>query len=204
MQRKRNSLIIYIGLFLIFSGALILIYKYSSIKKLEKHENQQIEEFFQEEKEVIENNEVEENVTKVEKDEEYSMVIKIPKINLYKGLYDIKSKKNNVNNNIEILKESDMPNVSNGNLLLASHNGTSSISFFRNLYQIKNNDLVYIYYKNVEYIYEIVDIYDQNKTGTVTIHRNPNETIIALITCKKGTTNMQVVYIGNLISKSDY
>ena len=35
-----------------------------------------------------------------------------------------------ISKNIQILKESDMPNVTNGNLLLAGHNGNSKVSFF--------------------------------------------------------------------------
>ena len=133
----------------------------------------------------------------------YSMVLEIPKINLKKGLYDKNSKYNSVKYNIQILKESDMPNVVNGNLILASHRGNSSVSYFNNLYKLSNGNQVYVYYNNVKYIYEITNMYEVEKTGTITIHRDRDETVIVLITCKKNE-NKQLVFIGNLIDKEDY
>lgn len=75
------------------------------------------------------------------------MVIEIPKMNLKKGLYDINSKYNNVDYNIQIIKESDMPNKENGNLILAGHNGNSNISYFDNLNTLSNGDSVFIFYE---------------------------------------------------------
>ena len=131
------------------------------------------------------------------------MILEIPKINLKKGLYDINSKYNSVKYNVQRLKESDMPNIVNGNLILASHRGNSSVSFFNNLYKLSNGDQVYIYYQNSKYKYEITNMYEVEKTGTITIHRDRDKTVIVLITCKKNETK-QLVYIGNLIGKEDY
>lgn len=208
MKKARKSLsknlIFGIGLFLIATGTGCLTYQYISEKKELVVENKQIEEFITKttEEEVIV--EEENKPTEIIKVENYNMVIKISKINLNKGLYNINSKLNDVKYNIQVIKESDMPDIVNGNLILAGHNGTSSIAYFNKLYKLDNGDKVYIYYQNHEYIYEIVDIYDISKTGKAVIHRDSSETIIALITCKKGTRDKQTVYIGNLINKTDY
>ena len=204
-QRKNLSrnLIFIFGFLLIATGLGYLTYKYISAEEVINQENNQIEEFFEETvEEVIVDEEVKE--TKQEISESFSMVLKIPKIDLNKGLYDINSKYNNVKYTVQIIDKSDMPDVVNGNLILAGHSGTSSIAFFNKLYKLTTNDEVFIYYQGYQYTYKIVEIYDVSKTGEVTIHRNPNETIIALITCKKGTRDKQTVFIGNLIEKTEY
>ena len=123
--------------------------------------------------------------------------------NMFTSDGHINSKYNSVEYDIQILKESDMPNVVNGNLILASHRGNSSVSYFNNLYKLSNGNQVYVYYNNVKYIYEITNMYEVEKTGTITIHRDRDETVIVLITCKKNE-NKQLVFIGNLVDKEDY
>ena len=133
----------------------------------------------------------------------YNMVIEIPSINLKYGLYDINSRYNSVYYGLQILRESDMPDITNGNLIIAGHSGNSSISFFRNLHYLELDQDVYIYYNGIKYTYKIVNRYEEEKTGTITIHRNSNKTIIGLITCKS-RSNSQYVYIGELINKEVY
>ena len=77
-------------------------------------------------------------------DEEYIMVLEIPKINLKKGLYPKNYYKNSINYNVAIMEESTMPDEQNNNLVLAAHNGNSKISFFDKLDQLQKNDEAYI------------------------------------------------------------
>ena len=67
--------------------------------------------------------------------EPYLAVLKIPKLNLERGFYDKTSSLNNVDYNILFHSNSDYPDKLNGNVILASHSGTSSISYFKNLYK---------------------------------------------------------------------
>lgn len=124
-------------------------------------------------------------------------IIEIEKINLKQEFYPQDKEKNNVDKNIQVIETSTMPNIINGNLILASHSGNSSIAYFKNLDKIKVNDIVYIYYKEKKYKYIIYDIYEVEKNGYVEIKRRKDKTTITLITCKKGT-NKQLVYIGYL------
>ena len=126
----------------------------------------------------------------------YLGIIEIPKINLQKRLYDINSYQNDVNKNIEILDSSDMPNVLGGNLILAAHNGNTSVGYFRNLHKLKLGDEVNISYNDVNYTYEITKIYDVLKTGKVNIKRDKSKTTITLITCLGN--DRQLVVIGYL------
>lgn len=128
--------------------------------------------------------------------DDYLGIIEIPKINLQKRLYDINSYQNDVNKNIEILDSSDMPNVLGGNLILAAHNGNTSVGYLRNLHKLKLGDEVNISYNDVNYTYEITKIYDVLKTGKVNIKRDKSKTTITLITCLG--SDRQLVVIGYL------
>lgn len=129
-------------------------------------------------------------------DDEKIGMIEIPKINLKRYLYDIDSYQNDVDKNIEILKSSDMPDIDNGNLILAGHNGNSSVGHFRNLYKLSLGDEIIINYGGKSYNYEVSKIYDVLKTGKVAIKRDKNQQTITLITCQG--SDRQLVVIGYL------
>ena len=57
----------------------------------------------------------------------------IDKINLNKPLYNINNNKNNIEENIEVLKESILPPNNNSIIFLAAHSGTSNISYFNEI-----------------------------------------------------------------------
>ncbi len=133
--------------------------------------------------------------------EYYLATISIPKAGISRGFYDKDSSLNEVNSNIMILKESDYPDVSYGNVILAAHSGNYANSYFTNLNKLGNGDLAYIKYNNVTYTYKIVNIYDVLKTGTVSIYRDKNKSTLTLITCNLKDNTKQTIYIAELISK---
>lgn len=133
----------------------------------------------------------------------YIGYLEIPKINLKKGFVDIKSKDNNVNKNVAIMKDSVYPDVDGSLMVMASHNGTCWNCYFKNLKQLSNNDIIYIYYDDVRYTYKLVNIYEVKKTGKVSIYRNSRKTTLALVTCKWGVKDTQVVYIAELQNKQN-
>ena len=133
----------------------------------------------------------------------YIGYLEIPKINLKKGFVDIKSKDNNVNKNVAIMKDSVYPDVDGSLMVMASHNGTCFNCYFKNLKKLSNNDIIYIYYDDVRYTYKLVNIYEVKKTGKVSIYRNSRKTTLALVTCKWGTKDTQVVYIAELQNKQN-
>ena len=99
------------------------------------------------------------------KSNSYIAVLEIPKIGLRKGLFFPNSKNNNVSKNIAILKPIQMPSEKNSTFILASHSGTSDVSYFNDLYKLRYKDKVYVYYNNVKYKYMINDYYEEKKTG---------------------------------------
>ena len=134
----------------------------------------------------------------------YVAILEIPQIDLKLGLVDKNSNDNNVDKNIQILDGSEFPNKINTNLILASHSGTSKVSFFNDLNKLSIGDTIYIYYNNYKYKYELNNIYEIKKTGAVDIIRNKDKNTITLITCKNNDDNIQVIYIGYLINKVNY
>ena len=134
----------------------------------------------------------------------YIGFLEIDKIHLKQGFLSIDNYYNNVDYNIEILKVSDFPDVLNGNFILASHSGNSSISYFRNLYKLDIGDIAKVYYKSKTYKYQIVNIYKENKDGSVGIYRDSNKTTLTLITCSKNDKQHQTVYILELIGVESY
>ncbi len=153
-----------------------------------------------------ENNDNNDNVDSVEEPQEehkdtsnnyepYLAVLKIPKVNLERGFYDKGSSLNNVDYNILFHSNSDYPDKLNGNVILASHSGTSSISYFKNLYKLELGDEASINYKNTTYTYKVVNIYKEEKDGTIAIYRKKEKSTLTLITCTKNDNTKQTVYI---------
>ena len=127
----------------------------------------------------------------------YIAYLKIPKINLIKGLVDKSSGLNNVDKNIQILKESDMPDKENGNLVLAAHSGNSNVSYFKDLDKLEINDRIHIEYNSKQYEYKVVNYYIVEKIGYVDIIRNKDKSTLTLITCVENA-NKQLVVICEL------
>ena len=198
MKRNKSWLIV-IGSFLILSGIGLIGYDYYSNKLIDNQEELAIEEFYQEETEepVEEINEEPEEEKKEEKIN-YIAVLKIPKIKLVRGLVNRNSYQNNIKYNVQILKDSSMPDEDKGNVILAAHSGNARISYFKNLDKLIIGDDISIEYNSVIYNYKVVDIYLIDKTGTAEIIRDKNKSTLTLITCKHNT-NKQIIVIAELI-----
>lgn len=205
---KNKSQLIKVGSFIILLGISVisfhLITKYINIQKekdlIDKH--YQIEEYPDEDKteEINQDEVIEEKSAEKKVEVNYIAVIKIPKINLEKGLASKDSYYNNVNRNIQILNESDMPDVDKGNLILAGHNGNTNVSYFRKLNKLSFDDEVIISYKGKDYVYKMVNSYEIEKNGYAHIVRNAEKKTLTLITCVHNT-NKQLVVICELVEE---
>lgn len=185
---------------------LFIQYRNYSIRKIEE---KKVEEFLNKEipteEESLQQVEIkEDSSSSSESLYDYIAVLEVPSINLKRGLVDYNSKYNNVKYNIQIINEIGLPIVESGNLILAAHNGTSSVSFFNNLYKIETGDVINLYYKGYKYIYMYSNNYEVNKDGTVEIYRDRNKTTITLITCDKNKDDKQLVFVGYLVDKEKY
>ena len=197
-RKEKNKLLLIVGIVYYVSGLLLLAYVISIPILNSKKESDALRNFYIQEEKKNDTNQVQNNKeNQMTRSLEYIAVLKIPKIKLEKGLVAKDSKYNNIDYGIKILKESDSPDVINGNVILAAHSGTADISYFNNLDKLKINDEVLILYNGKTYQYKIVNIYDIDKTGKAKINRKNNKSTITLITCRNGT-NKQIVLIGEL------
>ena len=203
--KKINLIFLIVGLLFIILGFFFIIFDYLSNNYQEVIEQKALDDFYIEESEV--NNEItitqedEEKISteKVEKIN-YIATIRIPKINLIKGLVSPSSYLNNIKYGIQILVGSKMPDEKKTNLILASHSGTARISYFKNLDKLSIDDEVIIDYKNNAYTYKVVRIYDINKNGKANLIYNKNRNNLILITCRY-KTNKQIILVCELENK---
>ncbi len=218
-MEKKNKKLLALGTFLIVFGVGVGTIPFIISEVKDRSEDQRIEEFFNEtsseeepaEEERADNTVSEDTVSddtsetgSTSNNSKYCMVLEIPKINLQKGLYYKDSKYNSIKYNIQIMQESAMPDEEKGNLILSSHRGDSSISYFDKLSDLGNGDLVSVYYKNKKYNYQVVDSYLTAKDGTIDILRDKEQTVLTMITCVKNKKSKQVVYICNLVGTENY
>ena len=119
----------------------------------------------------------------------------IPKINLNKGFLSINSKYNTVNKNIQVVDSSDYPDVDKGNFIIAAHSGNSYLAYFKNLYKLTIGDVAQVKYNGKMYTYQLMNVYDQDKTGQIAIYRDFNKTTMTLVTCSKDSKKKQAVDI---------
>ena len=203
-SKGKKSQLIIVGSLLILIGIGVVGGKYLYNYLLDRAEDIKIEEFYEVQETIDDEDIVEETPTEETKETpkqdntNYVAVIKIPKIGLEKGLCEKGSYCNNVNRNIQILKESTYPDIANGNFILAGHSGSGRISYFRNLYKLSQDDEVSIFYQGKEYKYKVINMYDIEKNGTANIIRNKEKTTLTLITCRHNT-NKQIVVICELV-----
>lgn len=129
----------------------------------------------------------------------YIGYLDIPKINLKRGFVSLNSKYNSISYNVMLIKGSSMPDVKNGNLILAAHRGNSSVSFFDKLYKLNLGDEANVTYNNKIYTYKLVNTYLEAKDGTIAIYRDENKTTLTLITCTRGDKKTQTVFIFELV-----
>ncbi len=160
----------------------------------ETEEELEIEDL-EDEETLVEEQEKEEKKYEYEK---YLGVLSIPKINFQKGFYSKTSSLNKVKFNLYVLPQSDYPDVTGGNLMIAGHSGNYNNSYFKNLYQLDVDDELTVNYNNLNYIYKIEKIYNIPKVGTMRVLRNSSKTTLTLVTCTKDDHDHQTVYIAYL------
>lgn len=211
---KKEQLIKLVASFIFLIGSFMYIGRIAYNYYIELRDYNKAQEFLnigKEEVEEIKVNIDEEEIKEQPKQEEkktsnynYIGVLEIPKINIKRGFLNIKDKENNVNKNLQVIKGSDMPNVKNGNLIIAAHSGNSYISYFKNLHKLSNDDVAYVYFNNIKYTYKVAGKYDAEKNGKVTIHRDNKKNTLTLITCSQIDKTKQIVYILELESEENY
>ena len=128
----------------------------------------------------------------VDSKDNYIGYLEVPDVNIKRGFVSINSKYNSVKYNVMVIEGSTMPDVENGNLILAAHRGNSSVSFFDKLYKVKIGSYAYVTYNNNVYKYELKNTYDEPKDGMLTIRRNADASCLTLITCNRDRKTQKI------------
>lgn len=116
----------------------------------------------------------------------------IKKIHLKNDLYDINDKRNNIEENVTILKESTMPDQENSIIFIAAHSGVGNKAFFKKLDKLEKNDQINLIYKDKEYNYIVKDIIEIKKNGFINV-RKEKENQLILTTCSPNKEKYQLV-----------
>ena len=190
---KRKNKVIILGIILVIIGIVFVTIEVYPQKIIQKEEKEALREFKENDNQTIVESTIENKELPKPKDINYIATIKIPKINLEKGIVGKESEYNNIEYGIEVLEESDMPDVENGDLILASHSGNSNVSHFKNLNKLELNDIVEIRYKNSSYLYKVIDIYEIDKIGEIRIEKEEVKKTLTLVTCKENTDKQIVI-----------
>jgi LPXTG-site transpeptidase (sortase) family protein len=127
--------------------------------------------------------------------------IEIPKIDLKGKIYDKNSKLNNIDKNIIIMNDSDMPSDKNGIVIIGGHSGIGKYAYFKDLNKLKIKDLINIYYKNKKYTYEVVNYYLDKKDGSIRISNYNDVNKLIIYTCNPNDKNNYLVIECNLKNK---
>ena len=209
-KKVQKSQILLLGSLLIFLGGISLSYNF--IKSLKEDVFEEMKELMVQDRPSKNNSDssnipIEEqtenngsnNVVRAENFDKYLGILEIPKIRLKKGFYNVDSRYNSIQYNVTVIQGSTFPDVAGGNLMLMAHSGTAYISYFRYLYKLQVGDMAYVTYGGNKYQYRIVNIYNVDKTGSVTIQRNFDVTTLTLITCTYNDDTKQTVYIAELV-----
>lgn len=204
---KKSRLLLVVGFLLFIIGVGIYTGNIYYNHYLDMQDDKQVEDFLDNEnnddQEAIVNDdgEVQEVDNTPTATYDYIGVLEIPSIGVKRGFLNINDKNNVVNKNIQVIEKSDMPDIKNGNLIIAAHSGSGRVSYFKNLYKLATSDTAYIHYNGVKYTYSVVSRYEVEKTGEVVIKRNNDKTTLTLISCSQTDKTKQIVYILELVGQ---
>ena len=130
------------------------------------------------------------------REEDKLFEIYIPRIKLKGNVYNIGSKNNNVDYNIELL---DNSNLEENLYFLASHSGSSRASYFDNLVYLEKGDFIILRNKDRILIFVVRDMFYIDKSGYFNVSYSATGRELFLITCSLNYVNRQLIVRTKLI-----
>lgn len=127
------------------------------------------------------------------------MKLLIPKISVDNNIYDKNSVYNDIDKNVEIMKDSNMPDDVKGNVILGGHSGTGKVAYFKNLDLLDYGDDILLEYRGKLYKYKVINKYLDSKNGSIVISRNENTSSVTLFTCMPGDRENYLIIIAKLV-----
>ena len=196
----------YIGLLIIVSSIFILLLNFEYNKEIQNQNEDRVDNYLKVTSniETSDKSSTPESVTTpITSTFNYSGILEISKINLKAGFANSDDNFTIINYAIGVDPNSVYPSEQ-GNFILYAHSGNSSIAYFKNLNKVSLNDDIYVYVDGVKYHYQIVEMYNVEKIGTVNVLASETEKYITLITCSRTNKNQQLIVIGKYVNKELY
>lgn len=129
--------------------------------------------------------------------------VEIPKIGVAENIYHFDSDKNQVDQHVSILDGSILPNQNNSSIIfLAAHSGRGNVAYFKDLDQLEIGDLIYFYYQDVQYTYQITKIFEEEKDGDIELSKSSEQQLV-LTTCSPAHEDKQLIVDTMLIQKKE-
>lgn len=131
------------------------------------------------------------NVSEEVNNDYYGYLI-IPSINMNLGFYYYDDERNNVNQNVTLIKS----NIEN-TFILAAHSGHGYLSYFNDLRYLKVDDEIILKFNNQENHYIVKRIRNEIKDGSINILNEKNQVI--LTTCNQVKKGYQLIIEASLV-----
>ena len=84
--------------------------------------------------------------------------------------------------------ESKIPSI----IVLAAHSGTGRNAFFKDLNKLNINDTINLTYTNNHYTYKVINIFEQDKSGYITINEKEYDQLF-LTTCSYNKNKQLII-----------
>lgn len=125
-------------------------------------------------------------------------LITIEKINI-KNIIKEDTIKSEKIKDIVLFKEYGKPNIKNSNTIIGAHSGNGRNSFFTNLNNIEIDDEIKLYYKEIEYIYKVIDKFYIIESDFKILNNIKNKTTLTLFTCNENNNKYRLIVVSELI-----
>ncbi len=184
-----KNLIKIILILIIYLASCYYIYKADKLEEVNDINNNDINQNIIVNRKIKENKKIEYNSNI--KDDSIGQII-IKKININRKLYNIDNPKNNIEENITILKGSIEPDKEESIIFVAAHSGYGEKAFFKNLDKLESKDQIIIKYNNIDYRYEVKNKWETNKDGDIEVEKEDKKQLI-LTTCSPTDKTKQLI-----------
>lgn len=184
-----KNLIKIILILIIYLASCYYIYKADKLEEVNDINNNDINQNIIVNRKIKENKKIEYNSNI--KDDSIGQII-IKKININRKLYNIDNPKNNIEENITILKGSIEPDKEESIIFVAAHSGYGEKAFFKNLDKLESKDQIIIKYNNIDYRYEVKNKWETNKDGDIEVEKEEKKQLI-LTTCSPTDKTKQLI-----------
>lgn len=115
--------------------------------------------------------------------------LEIPSINLKKRLEKALDNFSNLDNDLVYYKYFSPQDK----IIIFGHSGVGYGTYFNRLDELKKEDNVFLYNKNICYEYVVYDIYNVDETSVHILNEEENSKKLLLITCSKKYKNKRLV-----------